>query len=90
MHLQKHATLPTGVCPLMLQYQPFINYLEQTCQFEQAFDKVEHQAMRRIMEHKGFGPKWLQWSNLLRLRFRSDREQLASTILQGAIGCSLS
>jgi hypothetical protein len=33
--------------------------------FENAFDKVEHQAMRKIMEHKGFGPKWLQWMDLI-------------------------
>jgi hypothetical protein len=29
--------------------------------FEKAFDKVEHQAMLTIMEHKGFGRTWLQW-----------------------------
>jgi len=33
--------------------------------FEKAFDKVEHQAMRKIMEHKGVGPKWLQWMDLI-------------------------
>ena len=33
--------------------------------FEKAFDKVDHQAMMKIMEHKGFGPKWLQWKNLI-------------------------
>jgi len=27
--------------------------------FEKAFDKVEHKAMLSIMEHMGFGPKWL-------------------------------
>jgi len=25
--------------------------------FEKAFDKVEHQAMMSIMQHKGFGPR---------------------------------
>jgi len=29
--------------------------------FEKAFDKVEHQAMINIIEHKGFGHKWLRW-----------------------------
>jgi len=33
--------------------------------FEKAFDKVEHQAMLQIMKHKGFGPKWLQWMQLI-------------------------
>jgi hypothetical protein len=27
--------------------------------FEKAFDKVEHEFMLKIMEHKGFPPKWL-------------------------------
>lgn len=29
--------------------------------FQKAFDKVEHEYMLQIMEHKGFPPKWLQW-----------------------------
>ena len=29
--------------------------------FEKASDKVEHQAMLQIMEHMGFGEKWLHW-----------------------------
>jgi hypothetical protein len=29
--------------------------------FEKAFDKVEHHAMLSIMQHKGFGPKWISW-----------------------------
>ena len=33
--------------------------------FEKAFDKVEHQAMLAIMEHKGFGPKWMKWMRLI-------------------------
>ena len=33
--------------------------------FEKAFDKVEHSAMLNIMQHKGFGPKWLQWMSMI-------------------------
>jgi len=33
--------------------------------FEKAFDKVEHQAMLSIMEHKGFGEKWLSCMKLI-------------------------
>jgi len=33
--------------------------------FEKAFDKVEHQAMRSIMQHKGFCTKWLSWMDLI-------------------------
>jgi len=29
--------------------------------FEEAFDKVEHQAMMSVMQHIGFGSKWLSW-----------------------------
>jgi len=33
--------------------------------FEKAFDKVEHQAMMSIMQHKGFGHRWLSWMKLI-------------------------
>jgi hypothetical protein len=33
--------------------------------FEKAFDKVEHQLMLQIMQHKGFPGKWLQWMQLI-------------------------
>ena len=33
--------------------------------FEKAFDKVEHSAMLNIMQHKDFGPKWLQWMSMI-------------------------
>jgi hypothetical protein len=29
--------------------------------FEKAFDRIEHQAMLQIMEHKGFNATWLQY-----------------------------
>ena len=33
--------------------------------FEKAFDKVEHQAMLNIMQHKGFGHRWLKWMKII-------------------------
>jgi len=33
--------------------------------FEKAFDKVEHQLMLQIMQHKGFPRRWLQWMQLI-------------------------
>jgi hypothetical protein len=29
--------------------------------FEKAFDKVEHEVIVQVMEHKGFPNKWVQW-----------------------------
>jgi len=31
--------------------------------FEKAFDKVEHPAIFQVMQHLGFGEKWLHWIN---------------------------
>lgn len=33
--------------------------------FEKAFDKVEHKLMLQVMKHKGFGPKWMNWMELI-------------------------
>ena len=33
--------------------------------FEKAFDKIEHQAMLAVMQHKGFGNRWLSWMKLI-------------------------
>jgi hypothetical protein len=29
--------------------------------FEKTFDKVEHEVIVQVMEHKGFPNKWIQW-----------------------------
>jgi hypothetical protein len=29
--------------------------------FEKAFDKVEHHVILKMMQSKGFSPRWLQW-----------------------------
>jgi hypothetical protein len=29
--------------------------------FEKAFDKVEHEVIVQVMEHKGFPNNWVQW-----------------------------
>ena len=48
--------------------------------FEKTFDKVEHSAMLNIMQHKGFGPKWLQWMSMI---FSSST---SSVLLNGVPG----
>jgi retron-type reverse transcriptase len=30
--------------------------------FEKAFDTLEHELIRQVLTHKGFGPKWLNWT----------------------------
>jgi hypothetical protein len=45
--------------------------------FEKAFDKVEHQLMLKVMEHKGFGTRWLSW---MRMIFGSET---SSVLLNG-------
>jgi hypothetical protein len=29
--------------------------------FKKAFDKVDHSFLMRVLQHKGFGPKWCHW-----------------------------
>jgi hypothetical protein len=33
--------------------------------FKKAFDKVEHKAILEVLQHKGFGPKWQQWIQMI-------------------------
>lgn len=33
--------------------------------FEKAFDMIGHQALREIMIARGFGPKWMQWMDMI-------------------------
>jgi hypothetical protein len=29
--------------------------------FEKAFDKIEYEVIKQIMQNKGFGSKWISW-----------------------------
>jgi hypothetical protein len=33
--------------------------------FEKAFDKIEHEVILRILQHKGFGDKWRKWIKMI-------------------------
>lgn len=48
--------------------------------FEKVFDKIEHQAMLKLMECKGFGHKWIGW---MREIFSSDT---SAVLLNGVPG----
>jgi hypothetical protein len=48
--------------------------------FQKAFNKIEHQFILKILEHKGFSPKWTSWiRNLLQSRS-------SSILLNGILG----
>jgi hypothetical protein len=33
--------------------------------FEKTFDKIEHDVIYKILQHKSFGPKWLKWMEMI-------------------------
>jgi hypothetical protein len=33
--------------------------------FEKAFDKIDHDVIYKILQHKGFSPKWLKWMEII-------------------------
>jgi hypothetical protein len=33
--------------------------------FEKTFNKIEHEVILQIMEHKGFGRKWINWMRMI-------------------------
>ena len=53
--------------------------------FEKAFDKVEHHAMLAVMQHKGFGNRWLSWMKLI---FASGTSSILLNGLNRVLGCS--
>jgi hypothetical protein len=33
--------------------------------FEKAFDRVKHEVILRVLQHKGFGEKWRNWIKMI-------------------------
>jgi hypothetical protein len=33
--------------------------------FENAFDRIDYQAIMEVLRHNGFGPKWKQWMRMV-------------------------
>jgi retron-type reverse transcriptase len=46
---------------------------------EKTFDRIEHQAIMEVLQHKGFGSKWLQWMKMIM------RSGASSILLNGVL-----
>jgi hypothetical protein len=48
--------------------------------FEKAFDTIEHEEILQIMQHKGFGNKWINWMKMIMGSWTS------AILLKGVLG----